>query len=176
MPERLDGSRLIAALGAVILLVSLFLNWFKPELTAWTVFEFVDLLLAALAVATLLGVFAQAVPSAGMKVPSWAASPWIGLIALLLVVVTLVNHPPAAVGRDLDTGVWVGLAGAILMALGGLLGFGRVSLVITRSERRYRRPPPTAPVDQERPPTESLGYEERPGAFPETELLDEDDR
>jgi peptidoglycan/LPS O-acetylase OafA/YrhL len=136
----------------------------------------VDLLLAALAAATLLGVFAQAVPSAGMKVPSWAASPWIGLIALLLVVVTLVNHPPAAVGRDLDTGVWVGLAGAILMAIGGMLGFGRVSLVITRRERRYRRPPPTGPVDQEHPPTESLGYEERPGAFPETDILDEDDR
>ena len=125
MPERLDGSRLIAALGAVILLVSLFLNWFKPELTAWTVFEFVDLLLAALAVATLLGVFAQAVPSAG-------EGPRLGGVA-----VDRPDRAPAgrrhagqpsaaAVGRDLDTGVWVGLAGAILMALGGLLGFGRV--------------------------------------------------
>jgi hypothetical protein len=177
MPERLDASRLLAALGAVILFVSLFLSWFKPDLTAWTIFEIVDLLLAVLATATLLSVFTQAVPSAGLKVPAWTASPWIGLLALLLVLLTIVNHPPAAVhGGEMDTGVWVGLAGALLMALGGLLGVGRVSLVITKSERRYRRPPPTAPVDDPNPPTESLGFEERPGAFPETDVIDEPER
>src|SRR4051812_40812302 len=123
MTERFDGSRLLVALGAVLVLVSLFLHWFKPELTAWTVFEIVDLLLAALALAALLGVIVQAVPSIRLPVPAAAASPAVAVLPLILVVATLLNHPPAAVGRDLDTGVWVALAGAVLMALGGVLGF-----------------------------------------------------
>ncbi len=56
MPERINGGFALAAIGAVVLFVSLFLNWFEPGLDAWTVFEIEDLLLAALALFTLYAV------------------------------------------------------------------------------------------------------------------------
>jgi hypothetical protein len=181
MPERIDGGRLLLALGAVALLVSLFLHWFKPELTAWTVFEIVDLLLAAIAIAALIGVIADAAPGTGLRAPPPGAAPVLALTALVLVVATLINHPPAAVGRSLDTGAWVGLAGAALMTLGGLLGVGRVSVVITRRPREQGSDPnptegsrvsPTTGSDPN--PTRPLGFEERPDADPETRTLPEE--
>ena len=50
-PRGLSAGPILLAIGAAALLVSLFLNWFKPELTAWTAFEIVDLLLALIALA-----------------------------------------------------------------------------------------------------------------------------
>jgi len=62
----LDGRRLLAGLGALALLISLFLDWYgqrhpigssggAPDvgITAWTSFELIDILFAALALATL---------------------------------------------------------------------------------------------------------------------------
>ena len=60
MPERINGGFALAAIGAVVLFVSLFLNWFEPGLDAWTVFEIEDLLLAALALFTLYAVAGNA--------------------------------------------------------------------------------------------------------------------
>lgn len=151
MPDRLDGGRLLLALGAVALLVSLFLHWFKPELTAWTVFEIVDLLLAATSVAVLIGVVADAAPGTGLRAPPPSAAPVLALTALVLVVATLINHPPAAVGRSLDTGAWIGLAGAVLMTVGALLGVGRVSVVITRKPTQRSRRPGADPQTQRLP-------------------------
>ena len=48
---------LVAAIGAILLIVSLFLDWYE-ELTGFTVFEFVDLLLTGLAVLTLVSLAA----------------------------------------------------------------------------------------------------------------------
>ena len=41
-------------LGALLLLVSLFLDWYEPDVTAWEAFEVLDLLMAALALAALV--------------------------------------------------------------------------------------------------------------------------
>jgi peptidoglycan/LPS O-acetylase OafA/YrhL len=186
MPERLDGSRLLVALGALVLLVSLFLHWFKPELTAWTVFEIVDLLLAGLALGALYGVIAGAAPNTGLRPVPRIVVPVLALASLVLVAAALLNHPPAAVGRSLDTGAWIGLAGAVLMSVGALLGFGRVSVVITRgaADRRTRGgasppapPPPVAePEADPAAPTRPLGFEERPGAETQTQPLRPEDR
>src|ERR671932_21440 len=54
--ERFDAGTGLVALGAVLLLVSLFVNWYDPGGDAWAVFESVDLLLAAAAVACLIAV------------------------------------------------------------------------------------------------------------------------
>src|SRR3954467_557744 len=53
MPERINGGQALVAIGAIVLLVSLFLSWYEPGLTAWTVFEVWDLVLAAICVAAL---------------------------------------------------------------------------------------------------------------------------
>ena len=60
-----------------------------------------------------------------------------GPVALLLVVVSIVNVPPAAQGldSDLEVGAWLALAGAAIMCAGALLAFNRISLVVTPRER-----------------------------------------
>ena len=49
--RRIDAGPLLALLGGLVLLVSLFLDFYEPTFTAWEVFELLDLVLAALAVA-----------------------------------------------------------------------------------------------------------------------------
>ena len=49
--RRIEFAPILAAVGGIVLLVSLFLHWYQPALTAWTVFEVWDVVLAVLAVA-----------------------------------------------------------------------------------------------------------------------------
>jgi hypothetical protein len=131
-----------AALGAIILLVSLFLTWYKPDLTAWTAFEVLDLVLAALAIATLAALAtASGLPAA---VPE-RALPWLGGVASVIAIAALINHPPLALGHPPGTGAWLGLAGSLLMLAGGVARAARVSLAITFENAPappVRRPPP----------------------------------
>ena len=122
---------LLAAVGAVMVLVSLFLDWFEPGLTAWTVFEIIDLLLAALVIAVLGLVVAEVLRR---TLPRTASPPlWLlGALALLLVVSQLVNHPPGAQESDPEAGVWLALAGALVIFVGGLLTVVNVTLVKSR--------------------------------------------
>src|SRR5262245_65609354 len=54
--ERFDAGTGLVAIGAVLLLVSLFIDWYKPGGDAWAVFESLDLVLAAAAICGLLAV------------------------------------------------------------------------------------------------------------------------
>jgi hypothetical protein len=153
----------------VALLVSLFLSWFKPDISGWEVFEFVDLLLAAIAVAALVGVFGRARPQAGLGEPPPSMQPALGLLALILVLAAVINHPPAAIGRDADTGLWVALAGAALMALGALLTLARVSLVVSltpRERRAARDSGAAAPASEPSPATAAPAPEPSTPATP----------
>jgi hypothetical protein len=161
MPRRINASQILVVVGAFALFVSLFLNWYEGRfagesgLTAWTAFELVDILLAGLAVAAI----AVAVPvrrEAGT--PSLAAErwlPWLGLAALVLVVVSFLNDPPGARDRGLEVGAWIGLAGAVALAAGGLLSFAQVSLVVStrpaQQEEATGPEPPTQPDEAARP-------------------------
>jgi hypothetical protein len=129
----------LAGLGAVLLLVSLFLAWFDPGGSAWTVFEVIDLLLAALALAAVVAAldrigirWAPAVP-----LPLWIA----GVLVFVLVGSQLINRPPAASGSDVDTGGWLALGGAALMLVGGLLSRARIRFIL-------RSQPGDAPTQQ----------------------------
>lgn len=139
----LDGGRLLAGLGALALLIGLFLDWysvgsqgFGSGATAWTVFELVDLLLATLALATMLAAAALLAPRAGLpKLPDGAITAC-AFAALVLVTAALVNEPPAARGASPETGIWISFGGALVMAIGALLRYGRISLVVTPREHR----------------------------------------
>jgi hypothetical protein len=149
--RRVSAGALVAGLGAILLLVSLFLDWFEPGLTAWDTFEIVDLLLALIALAAL----AAAAGSLDPRVPldDRLLLP-LGGAATLLVVHALVDHPPAASGVDPAEGAWLALAGALLLLVGGLLTVVRVSLAfdVERSgqPRRAAPPPPPPAPDQQR--------------------------
>ena len=151
MPERVNAGQLMVMVGAAVLLVSLFLDWYEPGLSAWRIFEIADIVLTGLAIVAL----ATALP---MRLPGEVGEtterldrklPWIGLAALVLVFVTLVNTPPAADGLGLEFGAWLGLIGAALMTAGGFLSTSQVS--ISRQTRSNASGAPSREVAAPRP-------------------------
>jgi hypothetical protein len=140
---------LVAAIGAVLLIVSLFLTWYG-RYTGFEVFELIDLLLVALAVLTLASLLA----SLGLiRLPLRPGTPLGGAgLALVLVLTQLLNHPPAGLGRDVDTGLWLGLAGAALMVAGAILSSARIAIAVSPRERSAAPPAAAPPAATPRPP------------------------
>lgn len=119
----------LAAAGAALLLISLFLDWYEPGLSAWRVFEVWDLVLAALSLVTLADAAARLELPAGHR----QGDNWLLLAGgggLVIVVAALLNHPPAAVGRAPMIGLWLALVAALMMLAGGLVATARVSVAI----------------------------------------------
>ena len=157
--QGIDGGRVVVALGALLLLVSLFLDWYGfgggPDgegFTAWTAFELVDLILALLAIAAIAAALEPSLRAAP-RLPERAGA-IAGPLALILVAVSLVNLPPAAQGFDsnIEIGAWLGLAGAAIMCAGALLSFNRISLVVTPRERGAPPAPAQPPSETETRP------------------------
>jgi peptidoglycan/LPS O-acetylase OafA/YrhL len=159
MPERINGGPALVVLGAVALIVSLFLHWYEPDQSAWTVFEAWDIVLAGIGVAAILTVIP--IPRRNVADEHLVPERWLPFLAgaaLVIVVVALVNHPPAARGAGLQVGAWIGLGAAVVLAAGALLSKARISVVIALKPNegtgRSRRtpdpeppPPPSAPED-----------------------------
>ena len=103
---------LVAAVGAVLLVVSLFLDWYE-RITGFTAFEFLDLLLvmcALLTIASLAGGLGLVKPA-----PRPLVSLAVAVFTVLVVASQVVNHPPIAAGEGgpgKDVGIWLALAGA----------------------------------------------------------------
>jgi hypothetical protein len=147
--QKLDISSLLAALGGLLLFVSLFLHWYQPALTAWTVFEVWDLVLAVLAVAAVWVAVASVVWEAPLNERALSL---VGGGAFVIVVSQIVNHPPAAQGASPQIGAWLGLIGSALMAAAGALSFSGVSLSVSYSgapRRRVRPDTEAAEVEPE---------------------------
>ena len=140
MPERVNGGLALSAIGALALLVSLFLDWYEPGRSAWTVFEINDLVLAALAL-LVLGIAVADVatrPDASRYVPEGSVL-FAGIGALIIVVATLIQPPPAALHASAQVGAWIALVGAVLITTGGILLRASISVVITLRSRESRR-------------------------------------
>jgi hypothetical protein len=125
---------LVAAVGAVLLIVSLFLDWYEG-ITGFTVFEFIDLLLVLLALATIASLAA----GAGLfePAPPPAVSLGVALFTIFVVLTQIINDPPMVVltERDQDIGIWLGLSGAALMLAGAVLGYASISLAFEPRQR-----------------------------------------
>jgi len=147
-PERIEVGGLLAGLGAILLLISLFLEWFEPGLSAWTVFEALDLVLAAAAAIAL----AFAARSFGFVSIGGTAATTAGAVALVVVVSQLVNQPPAVLDEDPQVGAWLALGGASLMLAGALMSRTGISLAL----------------DVERPGGYGRAAEARPGSAGDT--------
>jgi hypothetical protein len=150
LTRRFDIGPILLGLGAVLLLVALFLDWYGP-LTAWNAFEITDILLAALAVAGLAGAVGLLAPE--LEYLEQRAIPWIVGAAFVLVAAELLDPPPGAGGESLGTGAWLALAAAVVMVLGVVLALGRVSFAVAVEGRDRRRR--VATVDHQGPPTET---------------------
>jgi len=123
---------LVASLGGVLLIVSLFLDWYE-EITGFTVFEFLDLLLVMLALSTVASL------AGGLGLVRPALSPGVSLavavFTVLVVASQVINDPPAVaghVGPGKDVGIWLALGGAGLMVGGAVLGYARISLAVDK--------------------------------------------
>jgi hypothetical protein len=138
--ERFDAGTGLVAVGAVLLLVSLFIDWYHPGGDAWAVFESLDVLLAGAAVCGLLAV-APRFGTGGLG----RALPLISAIAFAVVLVQLIDPPPVVRHSDLATGAWLALAATATMTLGAILGAASISVTVdVRGRERRRR---TAAID-----------------------------
>jgi hypothetical protein len=135
MARRVNAGEILAALGATLLLVSLFMDWYEPGLSSWTVFEIVDLTLAAIAVGMLVGtVGAWLGRDATLR--GERALVFLAAGALIIVAASLIDPPPAALDASPEAGGWLALAGAILMLAGSLLRDLGLSIVVAPREDR----------------------------------------
>jgi hypothetical protein len=131
--RRLRAGEWIAALSGAGLLASLFLPWYEDgrgnDVAGWEALAVNDVVLAVIAAAA----FALLVVTAWQGVPAVpvafdALMMLAGLVATVLVLVRVAWLPDPAVSRD--WALWLGLAGAAGIALGGWLA--------TRDERLSR--------------------------------------
>ena len=190
MPHRMNGGLAVAAIGAVILIVSLFLDWFSPGRSAWTVFELNDLILAGLGL-LVLSVMAEDL-GAGQRTDRYLPEGGVvyaGIGALIIVAASLIQPPPGALHSSREVGAWLALLGSVLITAGGILMRMRISLVIMLrgADRQVRSPifsqetvdaPAVEPEDYdaygaepyEPEPYEADEYEaEEPGVDPDAE-------
>jgi len=135
MTRRFEVGPILVALGAILLLVSLFLDWYGP-LNAWEAFEVVEVLLAGLAVAALIVATGQLVPDLELGDRRWL--PVIVLAVAVLVAAELVDPPPAAGAEQLEQGAWLAFAAALVMLSGAVLTLGRISFAVSVEGRELR--------------------------------------
>jgi hypothetical protein len=150
MNRRFEMGPLLVALGALLLLVSLFLDWYGP-LSAWDAFEVVDVLLAALAVLSLVGALGTWLPDVAYVERRWL--PGIVLAVVVLVAAEIIDPPPAAADLSPDTGAWIALGAAAIMLVGAVLTLGRVSVSVAVEEREFRHR--VSAVDERQQTTDS---------------------
>ena len=137
MPRKIDAGDVLALLGALLVLVGLFLDWFGL-LNAWESLEIVDLLLALLALAVVAAALADVRGRPLAPGLDGRVLPWLGGAMLLLIALQLLQPPPAVDGDELETGAWLALAGAALVVIGGALRVARVSVQVSVGGRDVR--------------------------------------
>jgi hypothetical protein len=158
MTRRFEVGPILVALGAIVLLVSLFLDWYGP-LTAWQAFEVVEVMLAALAVAAL-------VIAAGLLLPDleYVERRWLPAVVLgvaILVAAEIINPPPVAEDLPLSAGAWIAFGSAVVMLAGAVLTFGRVSFAVSVEGRDVRKRVPV--VDHRQDTTETAAVKPAEG-------------
>ena len=149
--RRFEIGPLIVAVGSLVLLVSLFLDWYG-DLNAWGAFEVTDVLLAALALTALVAALGLIAPELALLDRRWLLISVFA--ATVLVVAAILSPPPTAGGADPQTGAWIGFAAALAMLAGAVLSLGRVSFSVAIEGREPRQR--VSAVDH-RPPTTETG-------------------
>jgi hypothetical protein len=121
--RRLRAGEWIAGISGLVLLAALFLPWYSDDAgsrTGWQSLGALDVVLALVALSAL----AIPVVTALERVPAVplaheSLTTLAGMVALLLVLIRVLNMPDWASGRE--WGLWVALAGALGIVVGGLL-------------------------------------------------------
>jgi len=136
MSRRFEIGPILVAIGAVVLIVSLFLDWYG-SLTAWEAFEVVEVLLGSLGVAALVIAVGQLIPD--LEYIERRRLPIVVLSVAVLVAAEIINPPPAAGDQAPTSGAWIAFGAAIVMFVGAVLTFGRVRFAVSVEGREQRR-------------------------------------
>lgn len=145
-PIQIPVGPLVGAIGGLLLLVSLFLDWYEG-LTGFTVFEFVDVVLVLCSVLIMV----QLAGGMGLIKPpvSPTVSLLVSLFAIVVVLTQVLNDPPAVAGGNgpgHDVGIWLAVGGATLMVAGAVLATAHISLAVEPREHAAEgdvvEPPP----------------------------------
>jgi hypothetical protein len=134
--QKLDVGTILVGLGALGLIVSLFLHWYSRQgitLTAWDVFEFLDWALLACAVVAIAGVAITLTDTA----PRWLAPA--AIVALYIAISQVIDPPPLAHGATREVGAWLGLGSAAAMAGGVALAAASIAITVDVRGRERRR-------------------------------------
>lgn len=121
--RRLRAGELLAAAGAILVIVSLFERWYEGpsgELDAWDTFG-PAMLLLLLATAAAIGLVLSTIAERSVAVPV-ALAVWsvlLGLIAVIAAVVRVAERPQHA--THVCIGAWLALAGAVAILVGAWL-------------------------------------------------------
>ena len=111
--NRLSPGDLIAGAGAIGLFLFLFLDWFEPA-SAWELFDILDIVLAAIAVAVIVLVAARAAGN-DIDVPGGRAT----VIALLGFAATMLIFTFVLEGEERKIGLWLAFLAALAITFGG---------------------------------------------------------
>src|SRR3954447_8312552 len=149
--RRFDIGPLIVALAALVLLVSLFLDWYGGQ-SAWDAFELADVVLAGLALAALVTAAGLITDTVAFVDRRWL--PALSGAAALIVIAQLLSPPPTVAGADPQEGAWLAFAAVLVMLAGTVVSMARVSFSVAIEGREPRRR--VAAVDH-RPPTTEAG-------------------
>jgi peptidoglycan/LPS O-acetylase OafA/YrhL len=149
--RRFEIGPLLVAISALVLLVSLFLDWYGDQ-TAWGAFEVSDVLLAVLALGALVVALGLVLPEIAFMDRRWLAP--LALGAAILVAAQLLSPPPNVGDADPQTGAWLGFAASLVMLAGMVLTVSHVSFSMAIEGREPRQR--VAAVDH-RPPTTETG-------------------
>lgn len=167
MKRRFEAGPVLVIVGAIVLIVSLFLDWFEPGVTAWTVFEVLDLVLAAIGLAALVAALGLVFPENAALDRRWLPP----LVVMVIVVVAsqIIDPPPTVSGGDAEGGAWLALGAAAAMLLGVVVTFSRVHLAVTVEGRDVRRRVAAVDAREEEPePSDEVepAPEEKPSEDP----------
>jgi hypothetical protein len=162
--RRFEIGPLLVAVGALVLLVSLFLDWYGDQ-TAWAAFEVADVLLAALSVLALVAAAGFIAPELAYMDRGWLPGVVFGIA--VLVAAQILSPPPSVGDADPQTGAWIAFAASLVMLAGAVLSFGRVSFSVAIEGREPRRR--VAAVDHRPPTTETGAVTPRPDADADAE-------
>jgi hypothetical protein len=128
--SRLTTGDMIAGVGGIVLLISLFLPWygasaggFSIDANGWEVLGFIDILLFLIAVVAIAIVAARATGNLPAEVPAAVVLLAAGALGVLLVLYRIVDIPGSDVPDEVDLsrkiGIFIALIGAAAVAYGG---------------------------------------------------------
>jgi hypothetical protein len=132
--SRLTTGDMIAGVGGIVLLISLFLPWYGVSIdvagvsasdsgTGWQALDFIDILLFAVSIAAIGVVAARAAGQLPAEVPGAVVLLALGAFAVLLVLYRIIDIPVDDVPDEVDLsrkiGIFIALIGAAAIAYGG---------------------------------------------------------